>query len=345
MIPEISVIVPVYNIEEYLWTCLSSLRNQSFSDIEILLVDDGSTDRSGEICEQAAIADSRFRVIHQKNLGLSKARETGVRHAGGNWIMFVDGDDWVAEDFCGKALSAVKAFNVDICVFEFYEIRETTRMFNYHQIMPCQGMIDRKEALSMLADGRILDYLWNKIYRRSLLESMTFPPDRLLEDMRTMCRIFAGASRIYLMSERLYYYRRRNGSLTLRLSRSRATKETLLARYEKFHYIKAVCPEAAASMVQVILSSEMNYYAANYFVPREKRNLKKIRRRILGRQRMPADTTQKRKLALRIFRKSGLLFALLWQARQKVRTWKISSDYEDRFLENGDGPSERAAKR
>ncbi len=322
MKPEISVIVPVYNIENYLWPCLESLKRQTFSNIEVLLVDDGSVDGSGRICDQAARKDNRFRVIYQDNQGLSKAREAGVRQARGEWIMFVDGDDWVTEDFCLRALLGVRKSNADICIFEFFEVWQTRPYCQDHQAMTLSGMVDRDQAMALLAGSQILDYLWNKIYKRSLLADLDFPDCRLLEDMRSSCRIFNRASRFYLLPDRLYYYRRRKGSLTNNLSGPRESKEVLLASYDKYRYISRACPGAEEAMDQLLLSRELNYYAFNYFVPWERRSLEQVRRRILARQKLPETTTGLRKRALGILRRSGLAFALSWRIRTRIKEKK-----------------------
>ncbi len=331
MKPEISVIVPVYNIENYLWPCLETLKKQTFSNIEILLVDDGSVDGSGRICEKAAREDNRFRVIHQDNRGLSKAREAGVRQARGDWIMFVDGDDWVSEDFCQRALEGARKNDADICIFEFFEVWQTRPFSPVHQAMTRSGLLNRDQAMTLLAGSQILDYLWNKIYRRSLLAAMVFPDCRLLEDMRTCCRIFNRASRFYLLPDRLYYYRRRKGSLTSNMSGPGKSKEVLQASYDKYRYISRACPGAEEAMDQLLLSRELTYYAFNYFVPGERRSLDMVRQRILGRQKLPAATTGLRKRALGLLRRSGLAFALSWRIWTRIKERKQAPLVEIEF--------------
>ena len=119
MKPAVSVIVPVYEVEPYLIRCLDSLQNQKLTNIEIILVDDGSPDRCGEICDTYAISDVRFRVFHQKHAGTSVARNLGIRMATSEYLMFVDSDDWVHENFCKDAYECAIHYQAEVVVFSF----------------------------------------------------------------------------------------------------------------------------------------------------------------------------------------------------------------------------------
>ena len=115
-VPGISLVVPVYNVQEYLPECLDSLLGQSFAAIEIILVDDGSTDASAEICDRYAARDGRIRVVHQQNAGVSKARNVGIRLARGKYLGFVDGDDWVDRDYCKRLYETLIDYRADISI-------------------------------------------------------------------------------------------------------------------------------------------------------------------------------------------------------------------------------------
>ena len=117
--PHVSVIVPVYNVEEYLRKCIDSIVAQTLKDIEIILVDDGSTDGSGTICDEYASQDKRVRVVHKINGGLSSARNTGIEAASAPFLMFIDSDDWVEPNFCEKPYLAAKNNNADLVLFSF----------------------------------------------------------------------------------------------------------------------------------------------------------------------------------------------------------------------------------
>ena len=122
-VPGISLVVPVYNVQEYLPECLDSLLGQSFAAIEIILVDDGSTDASAEICDRYAARDGRIRVVHQQNAGVSRARNVGIRLARGKYLGFVDGDDWVDRDYCKRLYETLIDYRADISICSYYVAR------------------------------------------------------------------------------------------------------------------------------------------------------------------------------------------------------------------------------
>ena len=121
--PAVSVIVPVYNVEPYLHRCVDSLTGQTLTDIEIILVDDGSTDGCGRICDEYAAADPRVRVVHQENAGLSEARNAGIDRARADYLMFVDSDDWVEKDYCRIPWEIARSQQADLVMFQFRELR------------------------------------------------------------------------------------------------------------------------------------------------------------------------------------------------------------------------------
>lgn len=117
----ISIVIPIYNVpEKFLRRCIESAMNQTYNNIEIILIDDGSTDKSGEICDEYSNLDNRIRAIHKKNAGLSAARNTGFKYAKGKWITFVDGDDWIEKDMCESIYSSITDDNIDMCFFGVY---------------------------------------------------------------------------------------------------------------------------------------------------------------------------------------------------------------------------------
>ena len=164
-VPEITVVVPVYNVQAYLPKCIDSLLAQTFGEIEIILVDDGSTDASGAVCDSYAERDSRIRVVHQRNAGVSGARNAGIRLARGRYLGFVDSDDWVDRDFCRTLYRGATDYGADISICSYYEVGE--------QGMRCGAsgdggdtvVYDRREALRLLyEDSLIRSYFWDKLF-------------------------------------------------------------------------------------------------------------------------------------------------------------------------------------
>ena len=230
MQPLISVIVPLYNVEKYLTRCLDSLCRQSFKNIEILLIDDGSSDRSGEICEHYAAQDKRFKVFHHaENKGPSAARNTGLRHAVSDFLMFVDSDDWVHEDFCKAAYECAMRNSTDLVMFGYQYITEQTAQSKQKALYNtvADGFRTHEEAvnLSFTAFGAVPI---NKLYRKSLFEDISYPEGQIFEDTATSYKIIWKATRIYCMNKILYYRVLRPGSITT----SKPTRKTVRDRFK-----------------------------------------------------------------------------------------------------------------
>lgn len=216
MFPLVSVIVPVYNVEEYLPRCLDSLCRQSLTNIEILLIDDASADRCGTICDAYADKDVRIRVFHNKiNQGLSVARNIGIAKANGDYLMFVDSDDWVHEDFCKAAYECAERYQADLVMFKFHNIKKNDgfwKIRNTDNII-LSGFKTRLESIELLQKG-VRSYAWNKLYKKELFYNIFYPPGYLHEDVGTTYKLVWKASRIYYLDKFLYYYRIRAGSIT-----------------------------------------------------------------------------------------------------------------------------------
>lgn len=223
MQPLVSIIVPVYNTEAYLRRCLDSLSRQSLKNIEILLIDDGSTDRCGEICEEYAVKDSRYKVLHHsENRGASAARNTGVRQAEADYVMFADSDDWVHEDFCKDAYECAMRNNADLVMFGYQYIPFNSAHNASRNVCNTvsEGPRTMEEAvnLSLKSFGSVPV---NKLYGKKLFEGICYPEGHIFEDTATSYKIIRNANSIYCMNQVLYYRFLRPGSTTIRkLTRS-----------------------------------------------------------------------------------------------------------------------------
>ena len=207
----ISVIVPVYNVEEYLEECLESIRQQTFTDIEVILVNDGSTDGSREICEQYCEKDSRFKLINQENQGLSEARNVGVRASVGEYIFFVDSDDVIKVDIL-ETLIPFMTENVDIVGCDYSSKKEDLTLQTTPDII-FKG--NSSEAiLNCLHYGAVRAFAWSKLYRRNIVEEVLFPKGLIYEDIYTGVANLKYIRNIVVISSIGYYYRRRSDSIT-----------------------------------------------------------------------------------------------------------------------------------
>lgn len=208
--PFISIIVPVYKVERYIHRCIESLTHQDFTNIEIILVDDGSPDKCGIICDEYKEKDSRIRVIHQSNGGLSAARNSGIDIAKGEYLMFVDSDDWVDSDFCSYAYQKAKESNSDIVVFGYQdEFEDKTISHTVEQ----EEKLSIENALVELHGGKIMSFAWNKIYNALLFEKIRYPIGRLYEDIGTTYLLFDKANSVYLAQKITYHYQQRKDSI------------------------------------------------------------------------------------------------------------------------------------
>ena len=201
--PAVSVIIPVFNTETYLERCLFSLRQQTLSNIEIILIDDGSTDASGRICDEYAWNEPRCTVIHKNNEGLSAARNDGLKLAHAKYIMFVDSDDWVEPEFCEIPYQIAEQNEAELVVFRRRWYREST---TEQALFPCEGIADKKDVLTTWWNltGVIV---WNKLFHRKLFEDILFPVGRLSEDTAVTHKLIYKANRVYLVNKCLYNHR------------------------------------------------------------------------------------------------------------------------------------------
>ena len=208
----ISVIVPVYKVEGYLTYCVESIRNQTYQNLEIILVDDGSPDACSSICDEFAKHDQRIKVFHKKNGGLSDARNYGIARATGTYLAFVDGDDWLEPDMYEVLVHAAEESRADIVICGYYE-EYLKQISKVRQIDNSFGNIN--ELIKLLIYGGINDGVWNKLYRKTCFDEMLFPKGHVFEDISIMYKIFLKANRVSCITKPLYHYRReRNHAIT-----------------------------------------------------------------------------------------------------------------------------------
>ena len=211
--PKASVIVPVYKVEEYLEKCVQSILAQTERNFELILVDDGSPDRCGALCDSLAQTDSRIRVIHQENQGLGGARNTGIREARGDWLLLVDSDDWIEPKILEKAMEAGLREEADLVMFAFRTVDEQGRELGvFREDMPKERGITLQEHKEALLTAPCA---WNKLYRRGFFQGtgLAYPPRVWYEDLRTTPKLMAKAGRMVFQDEVGYNYLQRQGSI------------------------------------------------------------------------------------------------------------------------------------
>lgn len=218
---EISIIVPVYNVEKYLNKCVDSIIKQTFTNWELILVDDGSTDNSGLLCDKFVKKDKRIRVIHKKNGGLSEARNYGIDMSKGNFLIFVDSDDYIDKNMCSILLKKLKENNADIVSCNFYKVFDNkillNSMFVKGEKIFLKDEILREYFLNLFPD---IFATWNKIYKKELFvnNEIRFPIGRLHEDIATTYKLYYYANKIVVINKPLYYYVQRKSSIMNNIS-------------------------------------------------------------------------------------------------------------------------------
>ena len=238
----ISVIVPVYKVEPYLSKCIESIINQTYKDLDVILIDDGSPDTCGMICDEYAAKDSRIRVFHTENNGLSGARNYGIKKAvesNSYYIGFVDSDDWLEPEIFEVLEEMIEKTNADIAICGYY--REYKNRKEVRSI-PDKLFDNNLDLINSLIKGYLNNGVWNKLYKKSIFGEIEFPKGRVYEDIATTYKILANSTCVVSTSIPLYHYCQfREGSITRTV-----TIENLLDNFwaykEKYEYFKQHSP-------------------------------------------------------------------------------------------------------
>ena len=210
--PLISIIIPVYKVEKYLEKCIKSVLDQTYKNIQIILVDDGSPDNCGNICDNYAKIDNRIEVIHKANGGLSEARNVGLKVARGEYIGFVDSDDYVSNEMFENLYNTLISNDVDVSICNFYTV-----INNKNIIKNADNGVEIYNKLEILKeillDKKIQSYAWNKLYKRELFKDIEYPVGKKYEDIGTTFYILEKCNKIAVSGSPEYYYITRGDSI------------------------------------------------------------------------------------------------------------------------------------
>ncbi len=246
--PLVSVIIPIYNVEEYVEECIQSVLNQTYKNIEVILVDDGSTDGSGEICN--TYSDERITVIHQENKGLAEARNVGIAAANGEYIYFIDSDDYISKTLIENLLVSIVKTGLLIACCNYTRKKENL----YSGDVTDVKIMDTFSAINGLFNDRgYRFYVWNKMFHRSIFEHVHFPKGELYEDIKPMYQAFKSVSHVAYVNKPLYFYRNRPDSITHKYS------ERSYDRVRAINYIMRDCKDNSK-----LFSSLIPKYSSNY---------------------------------------------------------------------------------
>ncbi len=229
----ISVIIPVYKVEKYLEKCIQSVINQTYENLQIILVDDGSPDNCGKICDEYAKKDHRIEVIHKSNGGLSDARNKGLEIAKGEYIGFVDSDDYIEADMYEVLYNLLKQYNADVSICNFYTVSQGK--ISIKNADNGINEYNRIEILKeILLDKNIQSYAWNKLYKKELFDEIKYPIGKKYEDIGTTFFLLEKCNKVVVTGKSEYYYINRQDSIVNNVTETTITDyiELIMQRYD-----------------------------------------------------------------------------------------------------------------
>lgn len=237
----ISVIVPVYNVEKYLERCVKSIAAQTYKDLEILLIDDGSTDKSGKMCDDFQQTDSRIKAFHKQNGGLSDARNYGIEHSAGEFISFVDSDDYIDEKMLETLHRLITENDADLAVCSAMDVFEGKEVTQVKEIKVFN--LNKVESYKYMLRGDGIPSACNKLYKRQTVGNVRFPVGKLYEDGFFTPQILKRVEKTAVTSKPMYYYFRRADSITTKPFR-KGDLDVIEAYDKCVKQVKELCPEA-----------------------------------------------------------------------------------------------------
>lgn len=276
---EISIVVPVYNVEKYLSKCILSILNQSFTDFELILIDDGSKDNSGRICDEYRGRDSRIKVIHQENLGLSSARNVGLETSEGKYVTFIDSDDFIHPNMLEVLYNNMLENEADISICDYNLVYEGKEIYKelgdnnirlYNNIEGVRKIVEKSEASMITA--------WSKLYKRSLFYDIRYPVGKYHEDEFVTYKLLYKSTKIVTTSAKLYYYLQRSNSITgsafsiKRLEKLEALEEAIMFFKNQNNKELAYLAE-----FRYLLNIQIAYYRVKYEVNYNKGIMDKLK--------------------------------------------------------------------
>ncbi|MBD9098412.1 glycosyltransferase family 2 protein [bacterium] len=273
---KISIIVPVYKVEQYLRKCVDSIIKQTYSNLEIILIDDGSPDDCPIICDEYAMKDNRVVVIHKKNGGLSDARNVGIAKATGKYITFVDSDDYIASDYIEYLYKLILSANGDVSIVLpqiFYDNQEQVAISNKKESI---RIYDSKSALlTMLYQKEFDTSAWGKLYSKKIFEDVVFPVGNIYEDISTIYKTLLKSKVVVYSNQKKYYYLKRNDSI---MGRSFKEKDMdyIYQAESMYNSIKDIDKEIEVAARCRLINANFSVLKKIYKYDKKNKNLKLI---------------------------------------------------------------------
>lgn len=265
-----SVIIPVYNAEKYLRGCMDSVLSQTLRELEVICVDDGSTDGSAAILEEYAEKDSRVRVLRQENKGVAAARNAGLSAALSDWIGWVDSDDWIEPDMFEYLLQNAENYGADIATCGHVdEFNKSITVKTTEQVL----LLDTEGALRMLLENSIVNnVLWDKLWKKDLFNGISFPEGRTFEDIAIMHKLFERASKTVFLPNPKYHYVHRPNSITGNKALANRINDFIAAK-DRYDEMKDTWPQFRTLLEEQCIVSSICIWCGFLYNPKKERDL------------------------------------------------------------------------
>lgn len=278
MLDKVSIIIPIYKVEKYIKGCIESAINQSYKNLEIILVDDGSPDNCGKIIDEYALIDNRIITVHKSNGGLSDARNYGMKYVTGDYTLFLDSDDWIKRDMVEVLLNLIKRYNADIVQSAFYYQFSTYLLYDdrYYSEDEDAVILNNHQLMGELVKNeRVKNFVWGKLYRSELVKNIKFEKGKLFEDVFWAHQVMHKVNKYVIYHKPLYYYLQRKNSIVSDYNiKNLDIIEGLNVRHK---FIKENYPQFIKDSYQIICKTNINCY--NLLLKNKKSDLEKVNRR------------------------------------------------------------------
>jgi glycosyltransferase involved in cell wall biosynthesis len=258
---KVSIVVPIYKVEKYIHRCIDSIVNQTYSNLEIILVDDGSPDSCGEIADQYQKTDPRIRVVHKQNGGLSDARNHGMNLVTGDFIMFVDSDDWLAEEMIAMMIKNSLAYQADVVQSAFYYAYDDKLLVDHrhHQENDPPVILNNKMLMyELIKNEKVKNFAWGKLFRTALIKDTLFEKGVLFEDVFWAHQIMCQVETFLILHEPYYYYYQRDDSIVA--TYTPRNLDMIKGLKERHCFIEAFYSELTSESYKLLLKMNLIHY-------------------------------------------------------------------------------------
>lgn len=280
----VSIIIPIYNVEKYLEKCIKSIINQTYRNLEIILINDGSTDESAKICEEYKKLDNRIEFINKKNGGAASAKNEGLKMATGDYITFVDSDDFIEPDMIEYMVNTIKKYNSDIVQCSFTNLYKNTEKIKQDTIV--EQKISSKDFLALFLTKWDSSLFWNKLFKREIIENVFFKEGRCIDDEFFTYKCVINSKSIVTSNKIVYNYRmRKSGLMKSKSSQKQILKDRVDYLYERYELVRKIYKDLDKSFLEHLLTYYLiiskDYYVDEKLLDYMKNNLKSIKGKII----------------------------------------------------------------